>query len=211
MSNEIRADVAPLAVIDNAETWHADGSHKPAPYRAVALHVVRNPARGGGETEFCDLRALYDALPESVKAGLCAKSGAHHWSKSRNPRFAAALTPEAFAEGERVAAMFPETLQPLVCRDETDGRPHLFLSPRFTLRVEGLPPPISTTLLENLFALMEEEAFLYRHQWLEGDLVLWDNRRTNHRVRSYAADDLRSRYRVTVSAAGPMRPFAEAA
>ena len=204
LTNELKADAAPLAVIDNAETWHADGSHKAAPYRAVALHVVRNPA-AGGETEFCDLRALYDALPEGVKSWLIGQSAAHHWSKSRNPRFAGALTPEAFAEGERVAALFPETTHPLVCADAWDGRPHLFLSPRFALRIPDVAPEYSSGMLEALFALMEEPAFVYRHVWREGDLVLWDNRRTNHRVLGYAADDLRSRYRVTVSGEGPMR------
>jgi taurine dioxygenase len=209
MTNEIRADAAPVAIIDNAETWHSDGSHRPAPYRAVALYAVRNAARGG-ETEFCDMRALYEALPEGLKAALVGRVAAHHWSKSRNPLFAASLTPQAFAEGERVAARYAETLHPLLCEDPADGRPHLFLSPRFTLRAPDLPEEISRTLLDNLFALMDEPAFVYRHIWREGDLVLWDNRRTNHRVRAYGADDLRSRYRVTISAAGPMQPYAVA-
>ena len=207
MTNEMRADIAPLAVIDNAETWHSDGAHKPRPYKAVGLHVVRNPAEGG-ETEFCDMSALYEALPGFMRNMLAGLFCAHHWSKSRNSRFAASLTPEAFAEGERVAKLFPETLHPLVCLSEEDRRPHLYLSPRFTLRVDGLAPEVSTTLLENLFALMEQPAFTYTHIWRDGDLVLWDNRRVNHRVRAYAAEDLRSRYRVTVSATGPMRAHA---
>ena len=141
MTNEVLGHAAPLAVIDNAETWHADGSHKPAPYRAVAVYVVRNPAKGG-ETEFCDLRALYEALPENIRQQLVGLVAAHHWSKSRNPRFAAGLTQDAFAEGERVAAAVPEALHPLICEDPGDPRPHVFLSPRFTLRLPGLPPEI---------------------------------------------------------------------
>ena len=210
MTNEWRTDRPPLAVVDNAETWHADGSHKATPYDAVALHVVKNPA-DGGDTEFCDLSALYEALPENVKLGLDGRYGAHHWSKSRNPRFAAWLDAAAFAEGERVAAAFPEARQPVVCWDEAARRAHLFLSPRFTLRIDGLPAELSRLLLDNLFALMDEPQFVYRHVWREGDLLLWDNRRTNHRVRAYAADDVRSRYRVTVTGRGPMRPALRAA
>jgi taurine dioxygenase len=77
--------------------------------------------------------------------------------------------------------------------------------------VPALPPEVSKTLLENLFALMEEPVCVYAHVWREGHLVIWDNRRTNHRVRAYAADDPRSRYRVTISGQGPMRPYARAA
>ena len=52
MTNEVRADASPIAIIDNAETWHADGSHKIEPYKAVILHALRNPATGGGEPNF---------------------------------------------------------------------------------------------------------------------------------------------------------------
>ena len=210
MTNETLADAAPLAVIDNAETWHADGSHKQAPYDAVALHVVRNPAQGG-ETEFCDLRALYDALPEAAQAALRNAVGVHYWSKSLNPRFCAGLDAEARAAGERVAAAIPAMRHPLVCRDEASGRAHLFLSPRFTLAIDGLAPALSSALREGLFALMEAPQFVYRHIWREGDVVLWDNRRTNHRVNAYAADDTRSRYRIRVSGHGPTRAYAHAA
>jgi alpha-ketoglutarate-dependent taurine dioxygenase len=210
MTNETLPDLAPLAVIDNAETWHADGAHKPAPYDAVALHVVRNPA-AGGETEFCDLSALVASLPAAAQAALRKAVGVHHWSKTLNPRFAASLDAAARAEGERVAAAVPAMRHPLVCLDEPSGRPHLFLSPRFTLAIDGLAPELSAALLEDLFAMMDDPRFVYAHIWREGDVAIWDNRRTNHRVKAYAAEDVRSRYRITVSGRGPMRPFAQAA
>ena len=74
-----------------------------------------------------------------------------------------------------------------------------------------MPPDLSRALLEELFGLMDKPEFVYSHVWREGDVVLWDNRRTNHRVNAYAADDVRSRYRITVSGRGPMRAFASAA
>ena len=209
MTNQTLPDAAPLAVIDNAETWHADGAHKSAPYDAVALHVVRNPAQGG-ETEFCDLRALYEALPETARQALRRGVGVHHWSKAINPRFAGSLDAAARAQGERMAAALPAMRHPLVCLDERAGRPHLFLSPRFTLGIEGLTPELSAALLDELFGLMEKPEFVYAHTWREGDVAIWDNRRTNHRVNAYAADDIRSRLRITVSGHGPMRAFAKA-
>jgi taurine dioxygenase len=203
MTNEIRTDTPPLAIIDNAEMWHADGSHKIEPYKAVLVHVLRNPAQGG-DTEFCDMRALYDALPADVKKGLMGRCAIHNWSKSRNPQFANLLNKEARAEGERIAAMIPEMTQPLICAHPETGRPHLYLSPRFTIRIDDVPPEISDTILNNLFSLMEEPNFVYRHTWCEKDLMIWDNRCLNHRVRSYAVNDIRTRHRATVAGDSPM-------
>ena len=63
MTNNALPELTAIAVIDNAECWHSDGSHKSEPYGAIAVHALQNPASGGGDTEFCDLRLLYDALP----------------------------------------------------------------------------------------------------------------------------------------------------
>lgn len=197
MTNESLPDSDLIGIIDDAETWHSDASYKPDPYKAIMLHVVSNPA-SGGETEFCDLQALFDFLPASLQAILCRNQAVHHWSKCRNPRFAATLEPAAMSEGERIASMIPEMPQPLVCAHDATGRPHLYLSPRFTLRIDSLPETTSTAVLENLFGLMQEPRFVYRHSWHEKDVVIWDNRRLNHRVLSYPADAIRRRHRVTI-------------
>jgi taurine dioxygenase len=101
-------------------------------------------------------------------------------------------------ESERIASLIPEMLHPLVCTHPETGHPHLYLSPRFTTRIEGLTEEISAALLKNLFEFMEDPRFIYRHTWREKDLVIWDNRRLNHRVLSYPADDIRCRQRVTI-------------
>lgn len=198
MTNEIRTNEAPLAIIDNAETWHSDGSHKTEPYKAVLIHALRNPAFGG-DTEFCDLRMLYQALDIKTKAILQNHSGIHHWSKSKNKLYRSTLDPVAQQEGDRIAAMIPEMRQPLVCAHPETGQPHLYLSPRFTLRIDGMPDEQSEALLTTLFDMMDDQRFVYRHVWREKDLMIWDNRCTNHRVCSYEVNDIRTRHRITVS------------
>lgn len=207
MTNE-RLDQTALAVIDNAECWHSDGSHKPEPYQAIALHTLQNPASGGGETEFCDLRLLYDALPAADRKLLAGLTAAHHWSKSLNPRFNSALDEAARQEGARIAATIPQIHQPVVRSHPETGRPALYLSPRFTLSLDGAAPDASAAILGELFALMDETRFCYRHEWRDGDLIIWDNRCLNHRVHAYAANDVRRRHRVTI---GGDRPFYRAA
>jgi taurine dioxygenase len=202
MSNECRPDLTIIGIVDNAETWHADGSHRSDPYKAILLHAERNPEQGG-DTEFCDLRAAYDALPPDLKAMLDGQTASHHWSKSRNPRFAASLDPQARAAGEQIADAIAPVRHPIVRTHET-GRKSLFISPRFTLHIDGLAPDVSESLLSALFAFAEQPRFVYRHQWQDNDLVIWDNRCLNHRVRGFSTTDLRRRSRVTVSGDRPV-------
>ena len=208
MTNEALRDLTAVAVIDNAECWHSDGSHKPEPYQAIALHILQNPAAGGGDTEFCDLRLMYDALPADDRRLLAGLTATHHWSKSINPRFAGVLDNAAREEGARIAAMIPPAHQPVVRTHPETGRPALYLSPRFTLCIDGAPPDASQAILNELFALMDDPRFCYRHQWRERDLMIWDNRCLNHRVRAYAANDVRRRHRITI---GGDRPYYRAA
>jgi taurine dioxygenase len=203
MTNEALSDLTAVAVIDNAECWHSDGSHKPEPYQAVAVHVVQNPASGGGDTEFCDLRLIYEALPAGDKKLLAGLTATHHRSKTLNPRFAGALDDAAREKGTRIAAAIPAMHQPVVRTHPESGRPALYLSPRFTLCIDGAAPDASAGIFHELFALLDDPRFCYRHQWRERDLMIWDNRCLNHRVRGYAAGDIRRRHRITVGGDKP--------
>jgi taurine dioxygenase len=198
MTNNALPELTAIAVIDNAECWHSDGSHKSEPYGAIAVHALQNPESGGGDTEFCDLRLLYDALRAGDRKLLAGLTATHHWSKSLNPRFAGALDEAAREEGARIAAMIPQAHHPVVRSHPETGRPALYLSPRFTLRIDGAAPDASDAILNELFALMDDPRFCYRHQWRERDLMIWDNRCLNHRVRAYAANDIRCRHRITI-------------
>jgi taurine dioxygenase len=207
MTNEVLPELAAIAVIDNAECWHSDASHKPEPYQAIAVHILQNPA-AGGDTEFCDLRLIYDALPAGDRKLLAGLTAMHHWSKSLNPRFSGALDDAARAEGVRIAATIPQAHQPVVRTHPETGRPALYLSPRFTLWIDGAAPDASEAILNELFALMDKPHYCYRHQWRDRDLMIWDNRCLNHRVRGYAANDVRRRHRITI---GGDRPYYRAA
>jgi taurine dioxygenase len=202
MSNEIRTDLFAIGIVDNAEMWHSDASHRAEPCQAIILHAIRNPS-SGGDTEFCDMRAVFDALTEDIKAELAGRTATHHWSKSKNPRLARMLEPSARLEGERIAQLVPEMHQPIVRTHPETGRPSLFVSPRFTLRIDDIAPTRSDALLDQVFALAETPQFHYRHQWRENDLVIWDNRCLNHRVCSYPSRDVRHRHRVTIAGDRP--------
>jgi taurine dioxygenase len=197
MSNEIRSDLNAIGIVDNAETWHSDASHRAQPCKAVALYATRNPS-AGGDTEFCDMRAVYDALAADLKAELAGRTAVHHWSKSKNPRFAGTLDAAAYEEGERIARLVPEMRQPVVRTHPQTGRLSLYASQRFALRIDDVSQERSDRLLAEIFALAEEPRFHYRHQWRDNDLVIWDNRCLNHRVRFFPTQDIRRRLRVSI-------------
>jgi taurine dioxygenase len=203
MTNTVLPDAIPIAIIDNVECWHADGSHKPEPYQAIAVHLLKKPAAGGGDTEFCDLRRIYEALSPADQLLLAGLTATHHWSKSLNPRFAGLLDDAAREQGARIAAMIPAAHQPLVRTHPDTGRPALYLSPRFTLNIDGAAPDASDAILNALFELMDDVRFCYRHKWRERDLVIWDNSCLNHRVHGYAANDVRYSHRITISGERP--------
>ena len=150
------------------------------------------------------MRAVYESLSAALKAELTGRMAIHHWSQSKNPRFAATLDAAAYQEGERIAGLVPEMQQPVVRTHPQTGIASLYVSPRFTLRIEDIPQERSDMLLAEIFAFADEPRFHYRHQWRENDLMIWDNRCLNHRVRSFPSDDIRRRFRVSIA---DDRPF----
>jgi alpha-ketoglutarate-dependent 2,4-dichlorophenoxyacetate dioxygenase len=66
MSSEIRSDLNAMGIVDNAETWHSDASHRAEPCKAIVLYATRNPS-AGGNTEFCDMRAVTTRWQQTSK------------------------------------------------------------------------------------------------------------------------------------------------
>jgi taurine dioxygenase len=101
-------------------------------------------------------------------------------------------------------------VQPIVRTHPETGRQALYISPRFTLAIEGMEDAQAQELLDALFAFMTDKRFHYRHQWRDGDLVIWDNRCLNHRAcGGYALPDIRRMHRTTIVGDKPFyRPAA---
>jgi alpha-ketoglutarate-dependent 2,4-dichlorophenoxyacetate dioxygenase len=152
--------------------WHTDASFTPVPAKASLLsaHVV--PPEGG-ETEFADLRAAYDALPEAKKKMLDGLVAEHSIFHSRAQAGFTEFTPE-----ER--AQLPPVPQLLVRVHPGSKRKSLYLASHAS-RIVGWPLEEGRQLLAELMAFATESHFVHRHRWRVGDLVMWDNRCTMHR------------------------------
>jgi alpha-ketoglutarate-dependent 2,4-dichlorophenoxyacetate dioxygenase len=155
--------------------WHTDASYMPVPVVLGMLHAVAIPpasALGGGETEFADMRAAYDALPEAMRAAIAGLVAEHDvfWSRGQ-------IGFTDFPPGER--KKYPPSRQRLVRRHPGSQRKTLYLSAHAS-HIVGWPVPEGRLLLYDLTAHATRPEFVYSHKWRVGDLVIWDNRCTMH-------------------------------
>lgn len=202
LSNEIRPDGTAVGVVDGGDFWHSDSSHIAVPSMITILQSVRNPARGG-DTEFCNMYAVYEALPEDLKKRIEGRYGIHHVSKVKNKRVTISPgRPGAKDFYETQAKERPEVIQPLVLTHPESGRKALYCSPRFTIGIQGMSEAEADPILDALFSYITDRTrpYHYRHKYRPNDLVLWDNRCLCHRaVGGYGLPDIRRMHRTVVA------------
>jgi alpha-ketoglutarate-dependent 2,4-dichlorophenoxyacetate dioxygenase len=157
------------------QLWHSDSSYKaiPARYSLLCAHVV--PPEGGN-TEFADMRAAYDALDPKTKALIQDLVCEHSRIFSKG-----AL---GFSFTEEEVRAFASVRQRLVRTHRKTGRKSLYLSSHAG-RIVGWPVPEAMLLLRELTEHATQREFVYSHRWRAGDLVMWDNRQLMHRARRY--------------------------
>ncbi|MGH8736876.1 MAG: TauD/TfdA dioxygenase family protein [Burkholderiales bacterium] len=160
--------------------WHSDSSFKGTPAKYSLLHARSIPPEGG-ETEFADMRAAWDALPQKMRSRLEGLVAWHSLLYSR-----AQLGFHGFNEEEQ--KQFAPVPQRLVRRHAGSGRLSLYLSAHIG-RIEGWEVPEAMALVRDLVEHATQREFVYPHRWQVHDLVVWDNRCTMHRGRAY--DDTR--------------------
>lgn len=155
-------DGEPIGALGNGElTFHSDLSymHRPGSYSIV--YAVEVPDEGG-DTQWANCYAAYDALPEDLRERVLPLRALHrHGEEKQNPPVPAV---------HPVVRTHPET-----------GRRATFVSHQFTRRIEGVSEEESRELLQALLDHVARPDLVWTHRWRAGDLVVWDNRCTLHR------------------------------
>src|SRR6516162_2785817 len=172
------------------QLWHTDSSFKCVPAKCSLLSARELP-ESGGETEFADLRAAWDALPEARKRQLRGLVVEHSIFRSRTEIGFADFNDEIFKE-------LPPVPQALVRHHPASGRTSLYLASHAS-HIIGWPVEKGRALIEELIAFATRPQFVHQHRWTVGDLVMWDNRCTMHRGRPYDDTQRRVLHRTTVS------------
>lgn len=176
------------------QLWHSDSSFRatPAKYSILSGRVV---STSGGNTEFADMRAAYDALDDATTAEIEELICEHSLIHSRGLLGFTELTSEE-------KAMFRPVRQRLVRTHPATGRKSLYLSSHAGAII-GWPVPEARAFLRDLTEQATNPAFVYVHKWQPYDLVMWDNRQTMHRVRRFDANQVRDMRRTTVAGDAP--------
>ncbi len=154
--------------------WHSDQSYKTEPGTGAVLHAIEVP-EGGAATYFANLRLAYAALPEATKKRIddClaiydyARRAASYSGKQPN------LT--------EVRRRFPRVTHRLVYADPISGDKALYLDPLTMSGIAGWSDVDARQLLDELAIHATNEAFIYRHDWQPGDVLMWDNGYMLHR------------------------------
>ncbi len=168
--------------------WHTDASFRAVPGALSLLYAHVVPAEGG-DTQFADLRAAYDALDSAAKARLEGLVALHSIFHSRGQLDVTRYTPEELAS-------LPPVPQRVVRTHPGSHRKTLYLASHAS-HIEGLPVPDGRLLLMELMEHATQKQFVHTHRWREGDLVIWDNRCTMHRARPFDTTQVRDLRRVT--------------
>ncbi len=161
--------------------WHTDASFQDPPGRYSMLSAKVVPPVDA-DTEYADMRAAYDALPEEEKARLEGLRVHHSIAHSRQ------TLGFEFSESEQDA--LKGAIHPLIRTIPRSKRRSLYVASHAS-RIIDWPVPEGRLLLRDLIEHATRPEFVYRHQWRVGDLVIWDNRATMHRARPF--DDAKYR------------------
>ncbi len=173
---------------DGEMHFHSDGSHRNPPYRATTLYAIEIPSRGG-ETKFANLYAAYDALPETTKQRLEGLVCKYVYKVD------ATLREQTDEQDESLS----NAAHPLVKTHPDTGRKSLYLSRLMSRYIVGMDRAESDQLLGELFDHAERPEFVHAHAWKPKDIVIWDNRCTNHARNDFPREETRLLRRITVS------------
>ena len=172
------------------QLWHSDSSFRAVPAK-YSLLSGRVTVEKGGQTQFADMRAAYDALDDETKAQIEDLICEHSLIYSRGLLGFDDLTAEELA-------MFKPVRQRFVRTHPVTGRKSMYLSSHAG-KIIGWPVPEARAFLRDLTEFATQPQFVYAHTWKQYDLVMWDNRTLLHRVTRFDDTKVRDMRRTTIA------------
>jgi taurine dioxygenase len=182
----------------SGETFHTDHSNHPAPPKATMLYPVSLPSQGG-DTQYVNMHAAYDGLPEATKERIDGLRAVHVYLSKYSPR---ELRPLSADSARQVP---PPGVHPLVRTHPENGRKALYLNPVRIESIEGMEDQEALDLVAGLMEHAIQKKYEYRHQWRHGDFVIWDNRSVIHKANpDYDMNERRYLYRLMLKGETPV-------
>ena len=192
LSNKI-VNGKPVGLSDAGQDWHTDMSYSRLIAFTNVLYGIEIPHRNGeplGNTEFCNMHAAYEDLPDALKIRLADMTVTHDfekfWEKMRREK---GQRPP-LTDAQRAAK--PPVSHPIFLTHPITGKKVLYANPGYSMRINELSQAESDEILEFLFVHQLQERYQYRHRWTVGDVLMWDNMGTLHNaVPDYGPDEHR--------------------
>jgi taurine dioxygenase len=173
--SNVKLNGEPIGSLGAGEAvWHTDMSYLDMPPMASTLYALEVPP-SGGNTSFCSMYAIYEALPAELKRRIAGLKIKHDGTYNSGGFLRQGLTA---TDDPRTS---PGAVHPLVCTHPDTGRQLLYLGRRRNAYLVGLELAESEALFDELWRFVERPEFRWEHVWRVGDLVMWDNRCTMHR------------------------------
>ena len=196
--SNVKVNGEPIGSLGDGEAvWHTDMSYLDLPPKASMLYSLEIPS-SGGNTSFCSMYAIYDALPGKLKERIAGLKIKHDGTYNSGGYVRQGVTP---TDDPRTS---PGAVHPLVCAHPDTGKRMLYLGRRRNAYIDGLDLADSEALLNELWSYAVLPQFAWEHVWRVGDLVLWDNRCTMHRRDAFDPKQRRIMHRTQVK--GDARP-----
>jgi taurine dioxygenase len=196
--SNVKVNGEPIGSLGDGEAvWHTDMSYLDVPPKASMLYALEVPPTGGN-TSFCSMYGVYEALPPPLKERIAGLKIKHDGTYNSGGFVRQGVTPT----DDPLTS--PGAIHPLVCRHPDTGRRMLYLGRRRNAYLVGLGLAESEALLNELWAFVDRSEFAWEHVWRVGDLVLWDNRCTMHRRDAFDPNTRRIMHRTQVK--GEQRP-----
>jgi taurine dioxygenase len=193
VSNQAKTNAGEPKLLGQA--WHTDQSFNPTPPKATMLHGIVLPKQGGN-TCFANMRQAYEGLSDILKARIDSLQAIHAYRESR----------EGMSAEDRRAVEESDNgvTHPVVRRIDEIGAKAIYINPLRIKRFIGLSADESTALLEELTQHATGNRFTYCHTWQKGDIIIWDNRQSMHRVlHNYDLSEKRLMHRIILEGSVP--------
>ncbi|MEC9102156.1 MAG: TauD/TfdA family dioxygenase [Pseudomonadota bacterium] len=179
--------------------YHTDHSNAEIPPKATLLLAIELPT-SGGDTQYVNMAAAYDALPEATKKQIAGLKAMHVYQSKHSTRKLMTLGDEAKKR------LPPAVYHPIVRTHPENGRKAIYINPIRIETIAGMKETDAQLLLCELLQHAIQERFQYRHKWKQGDLVMWDNRCLLHKANGDYDHETQTRYLYRVMLQGD-KPF----
>jgi len=196
--SNITEDGRPIGVRRAGENWHSDMCYAARPPRGTMLYALEVPELFGlalGDTEFASAAAAWDALPDAIR----------HRLEGRQAIFDFCGRKRAFPPTRAEKDRYPPVRHPIARTHPRTGRKCLYVMRDDCTGIEGIARDEAEALIAALADHIVKPAFVYRHQWRQGDVLMWDNCTVQHRaIQDYDMPQRRLMHRTTMDGAAPM-------